>query len=530
MNLKLVLRRDKAAQEASAVQPQSRALAALLCGAFAVAVIIRLLWITAPGMLVEREYTSAIFARTFYFEHVSTVEPWRKAIIATIKNEQPILEPPITEYLVSLIYRAVGHEALWYARYLTAAFWLAGGVVFFLLVRALLSAQAALIATAYYLLVPLGVEISRSFQPDALMMLLYLVSLLLVVRFFNQPSRSRLILAALLVGLTLLVRPLILFGIVGAYTALAIYHKGSLRRAFDRSFFSFIGLGLLLPSTYYGYGILVAGFLRWKVASSFRPYLFLRIEYWGGWFLLATGAVGFTACIAALLGAPLLPKRVLALVGGLVAGYIVFGMAFTFHIHTHDYYHAQLLPVAALCIAPLTEMILERLKRVLPVAWRLPVAAALLVMLVHSVFAVRRSETSQVFESEQTARAIGKLVQHSDNTAFLAYHYGLPLQYYGELAGMYWPRRITSALYRRLDEQERSVEQRFKDLDIRPEYFIITDFSEFERNHDDLAEFLDTHGVLIAKNDAYLVYSLNNLNWDTLLGAQPNTTLAAHSK
>jgi 4-amino-4-deoxy-L-arabinose transferase-like glycosyltransferase len=42
-----------------------------------------------------------------------------------------------------------------------------------------LSTGAALVSTAFYLFAPLGILLSRSFQPDALMMLMFLVSLFL---------------------------------------------------------------------------------------------------------------------------------------------------------------------------------------------------------------------------------------------------------------------------------------------------------------------------------------------------------------
>src|SRR5690554_6532888 len=74
----------------------------------------------APGILVEREYTSAIFARTFYFEGNSSIEPWRKEIARITRERQPILEPPITEYLVSLMYRIAGREEIWFARLSTS--------------------------------------------------------------------------------------------------------------------------------------------------------------------------------------------------------------------------------------------------------------------------------------------------------------------------------------------------------------------------------------------------------------------------
>jgi hypothetical protein len=93
--------------------------------------LIRLKEIKAPGLLIEREYTSAIFSRYFYFDDNETINPWRREIVEITKQRQPVVEPPVTEFLVSLIYRLVDREVLWYARILTSAFWLIGGVFLF---------------------------------------------------------------------------------------------------------------------------------------------------------------------------------------------------------------------------------------------------------------------------------------------------------------------------------------------------------------------------------------------------------------
>ena len=103
------------------------------------------------------------------------------------KDQQPVLEPPVVEYLVSSIYRIMGREDISYSRYLTNLFWLIGGIFMYLIAKKLLSTDAAVIATAYYLFVPMGVIISRSFQPDSLMMMLYLISLYLIVDYFKTP-------------------------------------------------------------------------------------------------------------------------------------------------------------------------------------------------------------------------------------------------------------------------------------------------------------------------------------------------------
>ena len=186
---------------------------------FLLATLVRLDEIKAPGHLLDREYTSAIFARAYYFANNENVEDWRRDIAVIARNQQPVLEPPLLDYMVSIIYRIVGREELYFARYLTNAFWLIGGIFMFLITRKLLSIDEAFIATAYYLFVPTGIIISRSFQPDSLMMMLFLISLFAMVLYFEIPSLKRLLWAATLTGITLLLRPLIIFAVFFAFLA-----------------------------------------------------------------------------------------------------------------------------------------------------------------------------------------------------------------------------------------------------------------------------------------------------------------------
>jgi 4-amino-4-deoxy-L-arabinose transferase-like glycosyltransferase len=281
-------------------------------------------------------------------------------------------------------------------------FWLAAGVFLFLITKQVVSTDAAVFATAYYLFVALGILVSRSFQPDALMMLLYLLSLYCILRYYDRPTITTLFTAAVITGLTLLCRPLVLFTLIGAYTALAIYHSNSWRFLLKKEFWLFIGISLLPLSLYYGYGIFIADYLRWKIDSSFRPDLYLQRAYWEGWLLLATNGVGYIALIGALLGLPTLRRGLpQALLIGLWIGYILFGLIFTMHIHTHNYYQVQLIPIVALSFSSLIALFVNYLRQIPDNRyWWLPVLGALLLVTFFNLQDVRNKIGSQIFESD----------------------------------------------------------------------------------------------------------------------------------
>jgi len=490
-------------------QQRPRLLIVTLAVLFLLAGAVRFRNLTNPGLAIDREYHSAIFARAYYFESSNAIEAWRKESAFQARRYLPILEPSITEFLVSVIYRVAGSEQLPFARLLTSSFWLVGGIFLYNLVQRIVSTDAAVFAVAYYLLVPLGVLTSRSFQPDSLMMLTLLVSLLTMIQYYDQPSASRLAIAALASGLTILHRPLVLFTLIGAFVALAIHKDGALKAFRSTRFWLFIVLSLLPFVFYYGNAVLIAGFLRWRITGMFMPHLFLTGEFWKGWLLAGTAAVGLTPLVAALLGVPLLRRGVpRALWIGSSIGYLIFCLTNNYYIHWADYYHLQLIPLVALPLGELLAFLLNYLKQAeTKWYWWTPTLGAAVLVTFSMVLDVRSNLGGPGFESEETAQEIGEIVHHSTHTVFLSRFYGVPLQYYSELAGVYWPRRSTYWLYSRPGERELSVQERLNIIGFTPEYFIITDFEEFNQYHTDLKAYLANNNCpLVAKSDQYLIY------------------------
>ena len=483
-------------------------LGAILIAVFIAATGVRLYRLDAAGMLVERDFRSATIARDFYFNRSLDVEPWRRELAGIARSNQPIREPPVTEWLVSLIYSATGKEDIQYARLLTSFLWLAGGFFLYRITRSLVSTDGAVFALIYYLFAPMSVLLSRSFQPDALMMLLFLMSLCWIVRYHQSPSRTRLGGAALVTAVTLLIRPLVIFGLVGAFVMPLIQQRGLWKGAFDRDSLFFASLSVLPSAAYYGYGAFVTRTLATQVDTSFSFHLFLHGEYWKGWFFLAQHAVGVPVLIAAFVGLPWLRTGLArSTVVGLAVGYLVFGLLFTMHIHTHGYYHAQLIPLAGIAASPVVALLVRHdldareawLKLIPPVA-----ATAIWAML--AVQEVKAGLNAARYEAPVVARKIGQLVQHSSRVVFVARYYGAPLQYLGELSGAYWPRSSTWYLHPEPNQRELSVEDRLQALPFEPEYFVVTDFNEFQRHHRDLAAYLTSRCVLKAETDDYIIY------------------------
>jgi hypothetical protein len=485
----------------------------LLAVLFVLAGVVRLHDLDSPGVLIDREYTSATIARDLAFQRNDSLPAWRREIAHDLRIRQPILEPPVTEYLASWIYQVLGDERPALARPLVASFWLLGGLFLHLAAVRLVGPDAALFATAYYLFAPHGILLGRSFQPDALMMLTYLVSLWSILRAFDAPGAVRWRAPALWAGVTALIRPLVLPALVGVFAALMLLRERRLRSLVEGPVLRFIALASLPALAYYGYAIALAGFMRWKVGTSFTPYLFLLRDYWESWLRLAVSAPGLAALCGGALGALLARNRRLwAILLGSALGYLVCGLVFNVHIHTHGYYSAQIIPIVSLALGALAGWVLRRLTPAIGsrAAFTGVVIASLALAFVGARDAsreLRQQAVASRLESRDTAREIGRLVEHSARTLLVSRYYGLPLLYEAEASGATWPRPLTWRLHLEPEGEPLSVEQRLQNLGFVPEYFVITDFQEYERHHADLAKFLDERCRLEGAKPEYRVFA-----------------------
>jgi hypothetical protein len=508
---------------------------------FGIALGLRLYNIAEPpsDFHPTRQYRSAIIARGYYYEALRTAPEWKRDLAGLNKQREDSLEPPIMELMASFAYRIYGGEHLWIPRLLSITFWMVGGVFLYLIARQIVSAPAAVISTAFYLLLPYGVIASRSFQPDPLMVMLLLVSIFTILRYHDKPSGLRLGIAASISSLAALTKPVCLFLIFGTFFSIAIYRQGIRRSLTTPTSLLFTTVTLSLSMIYYGYGILGAGSLRGQAEGSFSPHLLVQSAFWENWLKRVIEVIGGLYLIVAVVGVLMLREGLpRALIVGLWSGYFVFGLAFNYYILTHDYYQLQFIPVVALSLGPVGALILRpisrrgrELNRSAYVRGILLLAGTLSLLLValSMIFAAREARDaveqprlyyggplpgelagSRPENRIETYKEIGEAVEHSPSTLFWAPDYGKPLQYHGWLSGTPWPRTAEIQDEKLQGVREISTEERFEDMDaeIAPEYFIVILDSEWSKENKDLEGFLTSNFSVLVENDDYLVFSL----------------------
>jgi hypothetical protein len=493
---------------------------------FVTALCLRLYGIQHPPMEFHtvRQYHGALLARGLY-------EWWLTGNLRTLPPDG-IIEPPILEFIASFFYLIAGGELLWIPRLLSALFWMVGGIFLYLIAKKIVSPNAAIFSVFFYLFVPYSVLSSRAFMPDPLMVMLLVIAIFTIVRYHEQPhSTRRLIVAAVASSLAVFVKPgICLFQILGAFAALSVYRQGMRRSLLSWQMVVFAVLSVLPTALYYLYGTVGAGFLQGQVQAKLVPEYILATYYWGGWLRCIKVVVGYVALAGALFGVLVCRSGLVrALLLGLWGGYFIFGLVFTYHIHTQDYYSLQLIPVVALSLCPVVELVMKHLRQVglHSVAGPIIVALSVLVLIVGAVehrqtisMIAAQDNAATVFARRVAAyKEIGRSANHSQRVLFLTRDegdYGWPLMYHGRLSGPTWllPSRSREEP---LSTYSKHLEERLDIYSMRLysysrtrslEYFIISRESWKGEDYEDLRTFLTDNLPMIGREDYYVVFDL----------------------
>jgi 4-amino-4-deoxy-L-arabinose transferase-like glycosyltransferase len=486
---------------------------------FAAAIGVRLYHITDPLLEfhVTRQYRSAAIARAMYLPYDTSMPAWAREI-AVLNADQGALEPTIIEHLAVYGYRLVGGEHLWIGRLVTIIGWLIGGVAIWLIGRRMMSTAGALWALIVFLLVPYGVLASRSFQPDGLMTGVTAVAILQIVRFASRDTTGNLVAAIVATALAALIKPMSLFFTMGSFIATAWP-----ARRFKG--WAFLLLSIVPMAAYYAYGLFVTGAMRGETGGRFLPHLLGTQFFWSGWWTVAQSLadpwVWLLAIIGTLTARPGPPRRLFAALWG---GYLLLGVAFTYHFATHDYYHLPVLIVLALTSGAAVTWIEEAAGRALHLHRRTISAAAAIIMLVIAALWLQQSaNTLRTLDRSSelaTYQRIGDLLHHSRQTIMLTYDYGMPIRYHGHVTGPSWPSAgdlsaaqlgagAGAAADSAWSSDVPSAEQRYDKFyrPHAPEYFLITDFKSLGEQPD-LKRFLDATFARLAADDRFLIYDL----------------------
>jgi 4-amino-4-deoxy-L-arabinose transferase-like glycosyltransferase len=477
---------------------------------------LRLVDLTDPPLDFHptRQLRAAIIARGMYYEMAPSTDPVVTTKAMQLRAALESYEPQIFERLTALSYLVTGSETLWTARLFALLFWCIGGVFLFDLARRMVSWEGGLVALAYYLLLPLAVQASRSFQPDPLVTLWIILSLWTAYRWSQNRTWGWGLATGIVAGLTLLIKITALFFLAPAVTLLVLDIWG-LRKVFRRwEVWAAFVFAVLIPGSFYiaQKGQSAMNYIGFWTGSFYN--LWMEPAFYVQWLKTLDRLFNLVLLVAGLAGTALFHTRGErnALLG-MWLGYGVYGLYFPYQIRTHEYYSLMFVPVVALSLAPLGQLLLQVL-RSRPLFWRIVSAAAVLVGIAYPVWVTYTGLIGVNYSAEATAwRKMGEELPQDGQIIALTHDYGYRISYYGWRQVLIWPTTDELEMLSQRASSNNGGAEDFEQLFLAKtqgmDYFLITRFDQLEAQPS-LRAYLYDHYPIMATGDGYLLFDLRS--------------------
>ena len=466
--------------------------------------VLRLIDLNDPPLdfHASRQLRNFLVARDIYYRLSPDADSRTRDLAASFARSVGRYEPPVMESVVALTYRLTGGENYAIPRIWQTIFWLLAGIALFDLARRAISPWAGLTALAYYLVLPFGVQASRSFQPDPLMTSAFIVGMYFLYRWSEEQIWKWAVLAGVFLGFATLVKIVIAF-FAGAIALTMVLF--TLRRDFWKSRQVWVmALLMALPALVY-YVLLNPGrsseyFFSWSVALV---KLITSTDFYSKWLAFLGSLFGLTVLFASLAGTLIAPPRLRWLLVGAWIGYLAYGLTLPFQMYTHSYYHIQLVPIVALGLAAAVDPI-YRTVSTQGVAGRAAFVGLVIAVVGYHSWVARSVLVAEDFRHEPAVWVkIGDAIPEGANVIALTQDYGYRLMFFAWRKTSLWPLNTDLAEIR---NDDRDTAGRFDEITAGDDYFLVTAFSQLDKQPE-LKKILDGFPIA-ARGDGFVLYEL----------------------
>ena len=470
---------------------------------------LRFINLTAPPLDIHpvRQFRNLIVARSVYYQLLPNPDPQKLALSKAFYNVVGQYEPPITESITAWTYTWTGGENIAVPRVYETLFWLLAGLALFDLARRIASPISALIALAYYLVLPFAVQASRSFQPDPLMTSAFIAGIYFLYRWSEEQKWKWAIFAALFIGFAVLVKIVIVFFVIGAAVAAVL---STLGLRFWKSIQVWVMMALMAVPAFIYYILGHPGrsdeyFFAWTVDLI---KLITTTSFYAHWLGFVGSLFGLTILFLSIAGVFLAPPRLRWMLIGIWIGYICYGLTLPYQMYTHSYYHIQLIPVVALGLVPIIEAVAVRMSG--ETRWLKAALIALVVFVIgYQAWIARSDLVAQAADYRREPaywENMAKAIPVNANLIGLTQDYGYRLMYYGWRKITLWPyvNGLTAVKGTSVNAQAK-----FSELVAGRDYFLVSASNQLDAQPE-LKKILDAYTVT-AQGEGFVLYDLHKL-------------------
>ena len=477
---------------------------------------VRLVNLNAPPLDFHstRQLRNSLVARAIYYDLLPGATAQQRSLAESFRRAVGTYEPPISESLSAITFLVTGGESFAVPRIYATLFWLLAGVVLFDMARRITSPAAALVALAFYLVLPFAVQASRSFQPDPLMTASFVAGLYFLCRWVESAALAQAthprdegawkwaILAGVFLGLAALIKIVIAFLIVGAAVAavLTAYHWRFWR---SPQVWTMAAL-MALPA--FGYYVLghpgrsTEYFFSWTV-DLIR--LITSPHFYADWLGFVGSLFGLTSLLLAAIGTLMAPARVRWLLIGCWIGYLLYGLSLPFQMFTHSYYHIQIVPLVALGLAPVAEAVFSRMVTS-PLWVRAALAISLAAAVGYQAWAARSALVVEDFsDAPGFWKSVAAALPGNADVMGLTQDYGYDLMYWGWRKVDLWPLATDLSSIKHSGKDPAAD---FASMTSGDSYFLVTAFGQLDQQPN-LKKVLQSYPVA-AQGNGFIVYDL----------------------
>lgn len=466
--------------------------------------LLRLIDITDPPLDFQpsRQLRNSLVARDIYYSLLPSATHTERELASSFARSVGQYEPPVIESFVALTYFISGGESIVVARVWETLFWLAAGLALFDLARRAVSPWAALIAFAYYLVLPFSVQASRSFQPDPLMTSAFLAGIYFLYRWSEEQTWKWAVFAGAFLGIAALVKIVIAFLAGAAALALVWF---TLKKNFWKSKQVWAMAALMVVPAFIYYILLNQGrsteyFLAWTVTLI---KLITSTDFYSKWLAFIGSLFGLTMIFLGIAGALIASARLRWLLVSLWIGYLLYGLTLPFQMYTHSYYHIQLIPIVALGLAAAANPLLEGAAAQSP-ARRAAFLALIAAVIGYQAWVARSVLVAEDFRHEPAFwKEVGEALPAGADAIGLTQDYGFRLMLWGWRKVSLWP---LSTDLSEVHGGSQDANSDFADLTEGREFFLVTAFGQLDKQPD-LKKILDQYPIA-AEGDGYVLYDL----------------------